>query len=120
MERLSEFDYSVEYLQGSKNYVADALSRLSQPSTTTAIQDHVSECAIRQLKTDNISLKSIQRETARDQVLATVLRYTATSWPGKKMIDEHCKPFFHIRNELSVENGYLLRDERMEVPPSLQ
>ena len=120
MERLAEFDYTVEYLQGSKNYVADALSRLSQPSTTTAIQDHVPEHAIRQLKTDSISLESIQRETARDQVLALVLRYTSTSWPGKKMVDEHCKPFFHIRDELSVEDGYLLRDERIVVPPSLQ
>ena len=60
LERLSEYDYKVEYRQGSQNAVADALSRLSVPTTGDAVADPTHDAIVR-------TLTSGQRVTSRHQ-----------------------------------------------------
>ena len=119
LERLSVFDYTVEYREGSQNVVADALSRLSVPSSADAIQDPTHEKIVRNLDTDNMSLKVIEEETKVDQTLSLVMKYVSNGWP-KKIVSTAVQPYHRLRNEISADGGFLLRGERIILPASLQ
>ncbi|GFS11316.1 integrase core domain protein [Elysia marginata] len=63
LERLSAFDYNVEYHKGSRNLVADALSRLSLGSTHTAIQNSANDMIVRALTTHDLSPEGLRTAT---------------------------------------------------------
>ena len=79
LERLSEYDYKVEYRQGSQNAVADALSRLSVPTTGDAVADPTHDAIVRTLTSDNVSPAAIKDATRADSTLSTVTRYITHS-----------------------------------------
>ena len=119
LERLSEYDYKVEYRQGSQNAVADALSRLSVPSTGDAVADPTHDAIVKALTSDNVSPAAIKDATRADSTLSAVTRYITQGWP-KKVTSPGLTAFVHVKEELTFENGYLLRGERIVVPESLR
>ena len=119
LERLSEFDYKVEYRQGSQNAVADALSRLSVPSTGDAVADPTHDAIVRALTSDNLSPAAIKQATRADSTLSLVTRYVSQGWP-KKVTSPGLTSYKHVKDELAVQDGYLLRGERIVVPAVIQ
>ena len=82
LERLSQFDYTVEHVRGTHNYIADALSRLprpasEQPPPPAIIDDEPPElqATIASLAHGSISLDAIQRHTDADTLLHQVKEY---------------------------------------------
>ena len=53
-----------------------------------------------------------------DTVLQRVIQNTSTKWPTT--VDQESQPYFRFLNELSVNNGHLLRGDKIMVPASLQ
>ena len=112
LQRLSAFDYTMEYRKGSQNHVADALSRLSLPSSQTALDDAESNAMIRAIQADNLTLRSIITHTKNDSILQQIYKYIQNSWPNKNKINATTMAFYTLRHELTTENGYLLRNDR--------
>ena len=126
LERLSPFDYNVEHIKGSDNCIADALSRLPQESDdqSEAINDYAHSplrATIASLTSGPISVESIRQHTESDPLLSKVIEFTQSAWPAKKKLDSAFLPFFHVREDLSVENGCLTRAEhQFVIPASMQ
>lgn len=126
LERLQRFDYSIEYIKGSRNCVADALSRLPQPNSTRtdAIQGD-EQCllttTIASISSGPISIDSLRRHTADDSLLQEVIQHTTSSWPQKKHLSDRILPFHHVRHDLTFDNGLLARsDTRLVVPAAMR
>ena len=69
----------------------------------------------------SISLESIQQQTDMDDTLCTVKKYIRTHWPTKKEIRPELLPYYHVRDELSLEAMCITRGEhRFVIPATLQ
>ncbi|GFO29344.1 integrase core domain protein [Plakobranchus ocellatus] len=86
LDRLSTFDYTVEYRQGKDNLAADALSRLSMQSAQSALHDPTHVHVVGALQTDHLSLLDVKSATKRDSTLSTVLHFLSSGWPSKKTL----------------------------------
>ena len=64
-------------------------------------------------------MTEIMKETARDPVLADVLQNTQKGWPESSN-NKGIKPFWSKQAELSTQQGCLLWDSHVVVPPSLR
>ena len=123
LERLSRFDYTVEHVRGTHNYIADALSRLprpasEQPPPPAIIDDKPPElqATIASLAHGSISLDAIQRHTDANTLLHQVKEYIRTAWPPKALL-----PYYNVCSELSIDHECVVRcDKRFVIPASLQ
>ncbi len=78
-ERLAFFDFQPEYKKGSKNFVADYLSRV--PSEPPAEEDPIDQIVVRNMSATGIKLEEIQAETAKDANLQKIDQYLQKGWP---------------------------------------
>ena len=119
--RLMRFNFAVEYCRGSRNYTADALSRL-HVREQVPVQDCDEEIVIQSVNalfaSSVISKADLQRATDVDSTLTTIMTYVASGWPSKNAIPASVQPFFKLRDELSVVDG-LMRGERYVIPAQL-
>lgn len=123
---LSQYEYSIEYRRTDAHSNADALSRL--PCGTDTNFDGEEEqadtsmvCSIKQisLQLDPLNPKLITKETGKDPVLSTVMRYVKEGWPAT-LTDEEVKPFRKLSDSLSTENGCLFHGLRIVIPKKLR
>ena len=114
---LSEYSYSVEYISGASNVIADCLSRLPEQMSdkdcvcvNALAEDFVLDPCI----SIPISASDVAKATADDPVLMKVVRLVQSGWSCD--ISSDLQPFFRIRNELFVERGCLLWNNRVVIP----
>ena len=133
---LSQYEYTVEYRKTSDHGNADALSRLpaGPDSCFDGEESKADTDCICSIKTIGLQLNPgdpsvLPKETAKDRVLATVVRYTREGWPLGKIREESngtgdtaytVEAFKKIRDSLSVSNGCLFYGARVVIPASLQ
>ena len=66
-------------------------------------------------------LSEIQRETESDEILQLIKPIILQGWPeDKDKVPASLTPYFHIRDELSVQNGLIFQGERVVVPKSMR
>ena len=63
----------------------------------------------------------LKNETAKDKVLQDVKAVIQRGWPeNKHSLPAAVTPYFHIRDELVVQDGLILRGDRVVIPKSLR
>ena len=66
-------------------------------------------------------LSQLQQETKKDNDLSTLRDFIVDGWPDSmKEIPTQLRQYWSYREELSVENGMLLKCERIVIPRSMQ
>ncbi|XP_013161294.1 PREDICTED: uncharacterized protein K02A2.6-like, partial [Papilio xuthus] len=65
------------------------------------------------------TVSELRHETSKDSVLSRVVNLVLNGWPTK-IADLKLKPYFLCRNQLSVENGCLMRGHKVIIPSSLR
>ena len=125
---LNQFDYEIEYRKTADHGNADVLSRLPVGDDKNFDRKESGEdsdmvCAIRvlslQIKPVDASL--LKQESAKDPVIATVMRYAREGWPPKQAgIDEQVEKFRKLSESLSICHGCLIHGSRVVIPQSLQ
>ena len=123
--RLMWFDYDIAYVQGKNLTTADALSR--SPTTRKDVQDQLSREAERLINMiietasiSNVKLQHIRETVQNDNVCKTVLNYCKSGWPKVTKLSKDLLPFYNLRNDLSVQNGLLLKREAIIIPEMLR
>ena len=115
--RLQAYTYKMEYVTGNKNS-ADCLSRNPQLFTSVHL---VEEHSINMIVSDAIphtySKQEIVEATSNDEMLVNVMQSVIT---GKWSPERKKSPFFPIRQQLSIKDGILLKQQCIVVPKSLQ
>ena len=118
--RLQQYDFVIKYRPGKDVAVADALSRLS-PEEKEAIADlEVQVHELHDQFSDHI-LERIKAETKADQELNALREVVFTGWPAT--IQEApglAKPYWNYRDEISIDDGLLLKGQRIIIPASMK
>ena len=122
--KLMRFNVAARYISGKDLVLADALSRMPIKDTTSSteadVAAYVSSVRYAQPASDQ-KLEEIHRATRDDAELQAAVRYTLEGCPtrGDDVIAE-AQPHHHVRDELSVADGLLLRGVRIIIPKVLR
>ncbi|CAM4643089.1 unnamed protein product [Lepidochelys kempii] len=107
--RLLSFNYELEYKPGNQNVIADCLSRLPLPSPDGPLED---EDVVVALITS--TLTAVTREQFQAACLACPIQqklweFLTKRWPSNpKNLDPVLLPYFRVRDELSLLDGWVL------------
>lgn len=118
--RLLPYTFDVVYLAGKMNTVADALSR--RPVEGDSINEESTSLSILSIlrDTEAIRVPELVEATLQDDTLQKIKDFVLNGWTGKSKNDDVLKPYYHIRDEISVIDGVLCRGEKVIVPAVLR
>ncbi|XP_050524295.1 uncharacterized protein K02A2.6-like [Daktulosphaira vitifoliae] len=115
---LSSFDFDIKYINSEKN-IADFLSRIKiyyPNSNNVDDDDSIHLNFIHENSPFPLDWSKIKIEINRDQITSRVLHATKTDeWSDDFTINE-LKPYLIRKNEISLEQGYLLWGYRVIIP----
>ena len=116
--RLLRYDYSVVYTPGPQLLLADALSRAPDPHQPAADSRFVAVNALLHLPISDSKLQEIREATVADPDMVRVQKAINDGWPDKSALipTGELMNFYHVRDALSVENGIVLKGERIVIP----
>lgn len=125
---LQKYDIKIIYKPGSTMYLADTLSRahLGNDNRNEQCRDQIFSVfeeinMVDYLPISSSSLKEIQSSSEADETLQTLMDVIMSGWPDTKdTLPLEVGPYFHIRDELSVQNGMVFRGSRCVIPQSLR
>ena len=124
--RLSRFDYAIEHVPGKLLYTADTLSRapvcsaeLEEMSFQEEVELSATE-AVANLPASAQKIDLYKQKQHDDPTCREIAQYCQQKWPSKNEITSHMKPYWVVRNALTVNQGLLLYNCRIVVPVSLQ
>lgn len=120
MLRTQRYDIQVVYKPGKELFIADTLSRapVSEPDSK---EDEYEVHVVDSMPISDDKLKHFMEETASDPGLQKLIQYVMAGWPDTKQeVDTDCQPYWTYRDEISICDGLLLKNNRLVVPSRLR
>eukprot|EP00731_Ephydatia_muelleri_P034369 Em0057g1a len=128
---LSQYQYTIEYRKTCDHSNADALSRLpvGPDARFDEEEDNADVDTVCIIKTVSLQLDptdpgTMAKESAKDPVIANVMRFTREGWPPKDRRegskDDDIEDFRKLAVSLSTAHGCLLYGSRLVIPHSLR
>lgn len=135
--RLQKFDLLVSFKKGIEMYLADTLSRTYRVPKNTRTDAAKMRCLSKrweetQKELERINMTEllpvseatqtvIQQATEADDTLRELKTATRQGWPaGKAEISENARDYFSFGEELSLQNGFAFKGERLVIPASIR
>ncbi|KAK3752981.1 hypothetical protein QZH41_016289 [Actinostola sp. cb2023] len=122
MMRLQRYVVEVHYECGTNMLIADMLSRayLTEPDFKGQAEFEQINMA-KFLPITDQRLEEIRQETNRDDTLQVLSAVILQGWPEAKAdVPSEATTYFSIRDELTVQDGIILRGDRVIIPSSLR
>ena len=115
--RLQKYDYTIQYIPSKDVVLGDRLSRFPSRKNNIPIKLHQN---IQTLHFNSDQLNLVRGTIERDPVHATVYRLTLNGWSDRMRDVPHigCH-FWGTRNKLTIEEGVLLKGNRVCIPLEL-
>ena len=110
-------------------YPADTLSRHFSEDEARLIRSAFDEEIegmprieeINQMIASEEKMLTLKNKTGKDEALQMVKAIIQNGWPETKhSLPATVTPYFHIRNELVVQDGLILRGDRVAIPKALR
>ncbi|XP_062713235.1 uncharacterized protein K02A2.6-like [Aedes albopictus] len=129
---LQRYNLEIQFVTGKDNVVADALSRAPyddkdmkeafQKLNVYKVFREIQEIQLStHLRVTDSCLDEIIEETKKDYTLQSIMDYIQRGWPtSADRLPDGVKVFFSYRNELSMQEGIVFRDDRILVPFKLR
>ena len=128
--RLQKYRINIVYKKGREMHIADALSRAylsdaAQPEEQCEVMQFHQELEevemIRTLPISQETIQEVRHHTLSDPTIQQLQRTIFQGWPDNKIdLPECVKPYFQIRDELTVQNGFVFRGNRLVIPSPLR
>ncbi|UYV68297.1 K02A2.6-like [Cordylochernes scorpioides] len=122
--RMMRFGFEIVHIPGKELLDADALSR--QPLLTTEggederlTSAHIN-AVISCITDKDEMLTRIFVAQQEDTTLKAVVNYLEQGWSDKKKISQALLSYWHVKDELGVQNGLLMRSCRLVIPASMK
>ena len=120
--RLLPYVFTVKYIRGSTNKIADCLSRL--PASSTNDDSSTWEINIASIHGDelpSLTYSELQHSSRMDDSLTQISSFIQNGWPTTcELLSEDLRPYYRFRDELSCHDGMILRGEKIIVPFELR
>ncbi|KAK3092083.1 hypothetical protein FSP39_025049 [Pinctada imbricata] len=114
---MNRYDIQFRFVKGSKLLIADTLSRSYLPTETEHERTRVL-CVNEDISDSR--LEKIRNETSRDKSLMDLKETIENGWPpAKHMLKDTCKPYYDMRETLSIIDGVLVKGEAIIIPKSM-
>ena len=123
MLRLQRYDLQVEYEPGKNLFIADTLSRAPEVSneTTASRKDEFEVLTLENLPVSEVKLEQFKDATRKDLTLQKLKTTVISGWPERKsQVDPELREYWNIKEEISVCDDLLLRNDKLIVPSSLR
>ena len=125
--RLAHYDINIEFLRVKENVIADALSRVCPiQSNNSKVKDsnidvipvpHITQSAL----VSKARLQELRLATQSDPTLCSLAKTAHEGWlQSKKDCPEQLLDFWSFRQEISKEDGFLYKNQRLIVPHRLE
>ena len=114
---LQRYDVTIKYRPGKEMQLADALSRCPARASQEIKLD---------MRVDYIAfmkpwIEKLKDSTQRDPILATVYQLTQQGWRHQRRhVPRLARRYWDFRDELSTDDGMLLKGPRLIIPGELQ
>ena len=114
---LQRYDVTIKYRPGKEMQLADALSHCPARASQEIKLD---------MRVDYIAfmkpwIEKLKDSTQRDPILATVYQLTQQGWPHQRRhVPRLARRYWYFRDELSTDDGMLLKGPRLIIPGELQ
>ena len=125
--RCMKFDIEVKYRRGETIPVADALSRVCTTPEVVETKNQSVNCAPDysiHFMTDTscpIDINSVRSATAKDLTMQLLKNTIYNGWPAyRKQCPKELWDYWNIRCDLVLEDGLILKGDRVVVPESLR
>ena len=119
---IQKYPITVEYKAGTQLFIADTLSRALLPQEACELE--FKQYDINVLQTLPISepkLNTLKQETAEDKSLTDLMTTVKTGWPVDKTdVAEGAKPYWNYCDEISRQDGILLKGTRVIIPATMR
>ena len=112
----------IKYRSSKQNANAEVFSRLQYGTSTdiSPIDEEAMTVNRLQLARVPVDARLLCEETSRDPILQRMVHFTLNGWPGKEEVPDNLKSYYFKRNELTVEEGCLLRGTLVVIPAKYQ
>ena len=123
MLRLQHYDLQVEYEPSKNLFIADTHSRAPVVSneTTTSRNDEFEVLTLENLPGSEVKLEQFKDATRKDLTLQKLESTVISGWPGRKsQVHPELREYWNIKEEISVCDDLLLRNDKLIVPSSLR
>ena len=116
--KLQGYNFTIEHQPGSTMALADTLSRLPSTRNRTEIDLDVRVSLVR-FSTERIS--RIRAATEDNAALRQLTNMIVKGWPETlQEVPPAIRSYWSVRDELSVEDGLILKGQRLLIPEPLQ
>ncbi|UYV74356.1 K02A2.6-like [Cordylochernes scorpioides] len=122
--RMMRFGFEIVHIPGKELLDADALSR--QPLLTTEGGENERQTSahinavLSSITDKDEMLTKIFEAQQEDTTLKAVVNYFEQGWPDKKKMSQALLSYWHVKDELGVQNGLLMRSCRLVIPASMK
>ena len=120
--RLLRFQFTISHVPGKEFYIADTLSRAPASSYSSSDEQfyHKTDMFVR-LVTESLPiseerLRQIAKLQEKDPVCQQLKQYCLKGWPVGNRVPSAAKPFQPVSSELTVQDGLLMRSNRIVIP----
>ena len=114
---LQRYDVTIKYRPGKEMQLADALSCCP----ARASQEIKLDMRVDYIAFTKPWIEKLKDSTQRDPILATVYQLTQQGWPHQRRHVPHlARRYWDFRDELSTDDGMLLKGPRLIIPGKLQ
>ncbi|UYV81392.1 hypothetical protein LAZ67_20001039, partial [Cordylochernes scorpioides] len=105
--------YEIKLKPGEKPYAVHTPRRVPIPLMEKL------KTRLEELDKDDILTKIFEAQQ-EDTTLKAVVNYLEQGWPDKKKMSQALLSYWHVKDELGVQNGLLMRSCRLVIPESMK
>ena len=113
------YSYNLVYKTGTSIPVADQLSRSPLNTGTERNDEVVNNLSFSPIPTER--LDEIRTETSKDATLQNLKDVIINGWPQhKNKLPDCLQPYFNYRDELTIQDGIIVRSDKVVIPVSMR
>ena len=115
--RLQAYDCTIKYRPGKELLLADGLSRLNPVKAGTIKLEQT----VHAVEWSDAKIGQLRRSTDTDSELGPLKNVIVNGWPEEvKNLPKCLKPYWSMKDLLSVDNGIVLKSDRIMVPEDMR